>query len=234
VILVHRLLKNTVSEKIGSRAYALYSDACIQTMSMNPAAQGLVEYRETIDIIGDVKLWLRDLEKAWKEEDERTHVELTRANAYLTLEFDIAAPRQTKWEYFTVPGQRQKWWPADAIIENSSNKRRGKGTENRCMHGKDAIVEEALDLRPFDYFREHASSYPGRPEDYDDPCLSGLDKRRNPHGNAGRQAQVQGFPTTFVARTSVGPKSSCRSRALPAPHLLGDCCPSGSMTPFRC
>jgi hypothetical protein len=64
VILVHRLLKNTVSEKIGSRAYALYSDACIQTMSMNPAAQGLVEYRETIDIIGDVKLWLRDLEKA--------------------------------------------------------------------------------------------------------------------------------------------------------------------------
>src|SRR5580692_11923717 len=32
VILVHRLLKNTVSEKFGSRAYAIYSDACIQTM----------------------------------------------------------------------------------------------------------------------------------------------------------------------------------------------------------
>src|SRR6202035_5422974 len=30
VILVHRLLKNTVSEKVGGRAYALYSDACIQ------------------------------------------------------------------------------------------------------------------------------------------------------------------------------------------------------------
>ena len=38
---------------------------CIQTMSMNPAAQGLVEHCETIDIIGDVKLWLRDLEEAW-------------------------------------------------------------------------------------------------------------------------------------------------------------------------
>ena len=62
------------------------------------------------------------------------------------------APRQTVWEYFTVPGQRQKWWPADGIIENSSNKRRGVGTENHCMHGKDAIVEEVLDWRPFDYF----------------------------------------------------------------------------------
>jgi len=55
------------------------------------------------------------------------------------------------WEHFTVPGQRQKWWPADAVIENSSNKRRGIGTENYCMHGKDAIVEEVLDWRPSDY-----------------------------------------------------------------------------------
>ena len=152
VILVHRLLKNTVSEKVGSRAYALYSDACIETMSMEPMAHALVEHRENIDIIGDVKLWLRDLEEAWKKENERTHVEVTRADAYVTWDFDIAAPRPTVWEHFTVPGQRQKWWPADAIIENSSNKRRGIGTENHCMHGKDAIVEEVLDWRPSDYF----------------------------------------------------------------------------------
>jgi hypothetical protein len=56
------------------------------------------------------------------------------------------------WEHFTVPGRRQKWWPADAIIENSGDRRRGIGTEYHCMHGKDAIVEEVLDWRPFDYF----------------------------------------------------------------------------------
>jgi uncharacterized protein YndB with AHSA1/START domain len=151
VILVHRLLKNTVSEKVGSRAYVLYSDACIQTMGIDPVAQGLVEHREAIDIIGDVKLWIRDLDEVWKKENERTHVEVTRADAYMTWDFDIAASRQILWEHFTVPGQRQKWWPADAVIENSSNKRRGIGTENHCMHGKDAIVEEVLDWRPSDY-----------------------------------------------------------------------------------
>ena len=91
VILVHRLLKNTAGEKVTRRAYALYSDACIQTMGTNPAAQGLVAHRETIDVIGEVKLWLRDLEEAWKEENARTHVEVTRADAYVTWEFDIAA-----------------------------------------------------------------------------------------------------------------------------------------------
>jgi uncharacterized protein YndB with AHSA1/START domain len=151
VILVHRLLKNTVSEKVGSRAYAMYSDACIQTMGMDPIAQGLIEHRETIDVIGDVKLWLRDLDGTWKEENERTHVEVTRTDAYMAWDFDIAAPRQAVWEHFTVPGQRQKWWPADAVIEHSGNKRRGVGTENHCMHGKNAIVEEVLDWRPSDY-----------------------------------------------------------------------------------
>ena len=29
---------------------------------------------------------------------------------------------------------------------------RGIGTKNHCIHGKDAIVEEVLDWRPFDYF----------------------------------------------------------------------------------
>ena len=152
VILVHRLLKNTVSEMVGSRAYALYSDICIQITGIDPIAQGLVEHHENIDIIGDVKLWLRDLEEAWKKENERTRIEVTRDDAYLRLDFDISAPRQTVWEHFTVPGQRQKWWPADAIIDNSSNRRRGIGTENHCMHGKDAIVEVVLDWRPFDYF----------------------------------------------------------------------------------
>jgi hypothetical protein len=28
----------------------------------------------------------------------------------------------------------------------------GVGTKNHCMHGKDAIIEELLDWRPFDYF----------------------------------------------------------------------------------
>jgi hypothetical protein len=55
---------------------------------------GLVEDRGNIDIIGDDKLWLRDLHAAWKMENERTRLELTRADADVTWDFDIAAPRR--------------------------------------------------------------------------------------------------------------------------------------------
>ena len=152
VILVHRLLKNTVGEKVGGRAYALYSDAAIRAMGVDPVAQGLIPHQETIDIIGDVTLWARDLEAAWQQDDAQTRLEVTREDAYAILEFDIAAPRQTVWEFITVPGQWQKWWDADDIVEESGKGRRGVGTKNHCAHGNHTNVEETLDWRPVDYF----------------------------------------------------------------------------------
>jgi hypothetical protein len=152
VILVHRLLKNAVAEKIGGRAYALYSDAAIRAMGVDPAAQGLIAHRETIDTIGEVTVWVRDLEAAWRQEDARVRTEVTREDACATLAFDIAAPRQVVWEYLTVPGQWVKWWDADDIVEDSRGGRRGVGTNNHCAHGKNADIEETLDWRPVDYF----------------------------------------------------------------------------------
>ncbi len=151
VIVIHRLLKNAVNERLGGHAYALYSDPCIQAMGIDPFAQGLVEHRESIDIVGDVKCWVRDLEEAWKKESDRQRNEVTRDKAAVVIEFDIAAPRPTVWEYFILPGQRPKWRGADEVREMSKSGRRGVGTINHCMHGTHAIIEEVIDWRPFDY-----------------------------------------------------------------------------------
>lgn len=150
VILIHRLLKNAVSERLGGHAYALYSHACIEALGIDPVAQGLLEHGESIDIIGDVPCWVRDLHEAWETEADRQHHEITRETAAMVIEFDIAAPRQTVWEYWTVPGQRPKWRGADEVRESSEGGRRGVGTTNHCMHGAHAIIEEILDWRPFD------------------------------------------------------------------------------------
>ena len=151
VILIHRLLKNAVNERLGGHAYALYSDSCIQAMGIDPVVQGLVEHRESIDIIGEVKCWVRDLAEAWEKENDRQRNEVTRDKAASVLEFDIAAPRPTVWEHFTLPGLRPKWRGADEVRETLESGRRGVGTTNHCMHGPHAIIEEVLDWRPFDY-----------------------------------------------------------------------------------
>src|SRR5438093_13156665 len=151
VIVIHRLLKNAVNERLGGYAYALYADPCIQAMCIDPVGQDLVEHRESIDIIGDVKCWVRDLEKAWEKENDRQRNEVTRDKAAMVIEFDIAAPRPTVWEYFILPGQRPKWRCADEVREMAKSGRRGVGTSNHCMHGAHAIIEEVIDWRPFDY-----------------------------------------------------------------------------------
>ena len=151
VILVHRLLKNAVSESLGGHAYALYSASCIETMGIDPAAQALVEHRESIDIIGEVTCWVRDLEAAWQEEAGRQRNEVTRDAAAIVLEFDIAAARPIVWEHFTSPTLRPKWRGADEVRETVAGGRRGVGTVNHCMHGAHAVIEEVLDWRPFDY-----------------------------------------------------------------------------------
>ena len=151
VILVHRLLKNEVNKKLGGHAYALYSDACVRAMGIAPAAQGLAEHHEAIDVIGATKCWIRDLEQAWTRENETTRIVVGRDDAFRVIERSFAAPPPAVWEFVTSPAHHTRWQRADSFVEAAVNGRRGAGTRNHCVHGKDAIIEEILDWRPFDY-----------------------------------------------------------------------------------
>ena len=42
-------------------------------------------------------------------------------------------------------------WVTEVTIQGATGGRRGPGSANHCMHGKDAVVEEILDWRPYDY-----------------------------------------------------------------------------------
>jgi len=149
VILIHRLLKNGVEEKLGRRAYALFTDAVVNAAGIDPQTQGLVEHHEAIDIIGNVRCWLRDLEAAWQAEDTRKGVEVMAADSIATFNIDVKAPRQMTWEFLTMPGRRALWtFGATGVNEATVDGRRGVGTINHCMHGKDVIVEEILDWQP--------------------------------------------------------------------------------------
>src|SRR5688572_21345523 len=135
VILVLRLLKNGVKDRLGDHAYALFTDAAIRAAAIDPAAQGIAAHEETVDIIGPVTCWVRDLANAWSEEKDRSRHVVTRLKAAHVIEFDLRAPRPQVWEYFTSPGSRTKWRAADEVREFTSGGRRGVGTTNHCMHG---------------------------------------------------------------------------------------------------
>ncbi len=152
VIVVHRLLKNRVSEATGATAYALLTDACAVAMGLRPADLGMARYSEAYDI-GEVPGWVHDLERRWQEEDGRARTFVAPEDSMFGTTDDVPAPPATAWEYLTTPGRRVLWIAGVTdIIQDAPGNRRAVGTTNHCMHGKDAVVEEILDWRPFDYF----------------------------------------------------------------------------------
>jgi hypothetical protein len=153
VIVAHRLLKNDVVEKLGINAYALISQRVIDASDIDPAALGMRAHTETYDRIGDVPAWAHDLDRRWQEEEARGRIRVSPAESFVTVTVPTNVPPQVAWEFLTMPGQRMTWqpWVTEVTVKGATGGRRGPGSSNHCMHGKDAVVEEILDWRPYDY-----------------------------------------------------------------------------------
>ncbi len=152
-IVVHRLSKNRVVEDLGMSAYALISQECIDASDLDPAALGMHPHTESYDPIGDVPAWAHDLELRWQEEEERARIMVDPEASILTVSVPTQAPPQVAWEFLTQPGRRMSWqpWVTSVEIKGATGGRRGLGSANHCMHGEDAVIEEILDWRPYDY-----------------------------------------------------------------------------------
>jgi uncharacterized protein YndB with AHSA1/START domain len=154
VIVAHRLLKNGVEEATGIGAYALYTDACLTAMGLtDPRAAGMVEHRETFDGVGEIGSWVVDLHAAWTAELARSRIVVEKQGALRVYETTLDASPAVVWEYVTSPTHRPKWqYGVEAVMKEAGPAgRRGIGTVNHCIHGKDAIIEEVLDWQPNDH-----------------------------------------------------------------------------------
>jgi hypothetical protein len=131
----------------------LISQACFDASDLDPAALGMREHIETYDRIGAVPAGVHDLERRWQEEEARGRVRVSPEEAFVTVSVPTSVPPQVAWEFLTKPGQRMTWqpWVTEVSVKGTTGGRRGPGSANHCMHGKDAVIEEILDWRPYDY-----------------------------------------------------------------------------------
>jgi hypothetical protein len=153
VILVHRLLKNRVAEVIGHAGYALHTDAVVAAMGVDPERLRMRRHVEDVEGFYTVEGWVQDLHERWSEERERRRVKVSRDDAVAITTYDLPAPRSVAWRFMTDPGLRPGWTPGVLRIDQTTpDGRIGVGTQNHCVHGKNASLEEILDWRPFDYY----------------------------------------------------------------------------------
>src|SRR5689334_22193544 len=81
VIAVHRLLKNSIVEEMGVSAYAALTDKLTTDLNLAPAAIEMQPHVETYEHIGELKMWVDDLEARWRVEDSSKRVFVSKEDA---------------------------------------------------------------------------------------------------------------------------------------------------------
>lgn len=151
VIVIHRVSKNSAAEMLGTRGYALLSEAATTALGLEPAALGLREHVETYEDVGEVRCFLDDLGERWRADIERNRFFVSPDEG--TFERSLTVPVDTvvAWEWLTLP-ERRSLWQAGEVTLVSPGGREGVGATNHCMHGPDIVVEHVADWQPFHYF----------------------------------------------------------------------------------
>ena len=158
VNLIHRLLKNHVAESTGWRAYALLTEQSLQHLDV--PLDGLFECTESYEHLGKVRTLSVDLHARYKEIMDARRVIITPQQAHAILEYNYNAPPSVIWEWFNDPHKRGQWMTSEIVPILRPRGRSGAGGRNHCVHGnKQIIVEDVLDMRPYDYFTVSHSPY---------------------------------------------------------------------------
>lgn len=150
VNLVHRLLKNRVTEVTGWRAYAMLTEQCLVHLNLDiEAAHELVEEYEHL---GEVKTYSLDLHRRYREIAEERRFVIDEKDADAVFHTDFRTPPPLTWEWLQDPGRRNIW--SEGVQWSLGERPRGRagiGASNHCAHGKGTSTEVILDWRPFDY-----------------------------------------------------------------------------------
>jgi hypothetical protein len=151
VNLVHRLLKNHVSEVTGWNAYVLFTDETLT--QMNVKLENLHEQVESYEHLGEVKTFNLNLHERYKELKEAQRVIVSPEEADGTITRTISAPPFVVWEWLNDIQKRLQWQTFDDIRPAlRPGGRTGVGAQNHCAHGKDIVLEKIVDWRPFEHF----------------------------------------------------------------------------------
>jgi hypothetical protein len=164
VILAHRLLKNSITEDLGARAYVFFTDACLQRM---PASFELARHAETHESFGETTGGVHDLGPVLREMRETRRLYIAPSEADLEMHFDVPYRPAVVWRYSVDPVERRRYACGGPFDKNPDRTepnvhgRLGAGASSHCNHGPGVGVREYVDWRPFSYFTYRMTASPG-------------------------------------------------------------------------
>lgn len=149
VNLIHRLLKNTIHEAFGLKAYAAYSEQAVAKLELDRAGYGMLDHAEHYDDVGEVNLCVKDMHGVWEQGQDRLRVRVEPEAALLMDDFDFDLEPAELWAYITEPSVRNLLLGSDSQrLEPRPGGGTGIGATYVCAHGENVILQTIVDWEP--------------------------------------------------------------------------------------
>ncbi|MBM3215645.1 DUF2652 domain-containing protein [Candidatus Poribacteria bacterium] len=162
VILAHRLMKNTIRESTGVRAYASFTSAALDAMDLPSWRQGLIAHRETYEHVGVVEMGVHDLSAAWQARLAQRHVTVDRGQGVLTFRAKLPVPPSVAWDLATNPARKRVWLGMSDVRHDATNGRLvGLGTTFHCAHDIGEFAERIVGWKPFEFVTFDSTAFNG-------------------------------------------------------------------------
>ncbi len=145
VIVIHRLLKNTVRERTGFKAYTLYTEAAIRKLGIEDISESMTPHSETYELIGEVRGWVQDMAPVWAEKKEKSFITVPKEDALAFVEGELPISVTHAWELVTHPEYRALLM--NSVRQEVSNTRNGRlvpGSAYHCYHGNGSTTNQLI------------------------------------------------------------------------------------------
>ena len=151
VNLIHRLTKNTITEKTGFKAYTVYTQAAVDALEIGDLCGRMTPHSETYEHLGTVTTHVQDMHAVWESEREKVRVVVGPEEALSSVEEDFPLPPALLWDYFANPEYRALLHGAESQpVTGRRDGRIGTGTAYYCAHGESVTPETIVDWQPFE------------------------------------------------------------------------------------
>ncbi len=149
VNLLHRLLKNTVTEGTGIRAYALYTEAAVRQLDIPDLETTMTPHREAYEHVGEVAVWVQDMHPVWEKKRSAVAVTFPRDRLWHEDAVAVALPQEQVWDYLIEPEFHHTLIGADRIeVVKRTDGRIAPGSVYQCYHGDRLVPQTILEWQP--------------------------------------------------------------------------------------
>jgi hypothetical protein len=149
IIVIHRLLKNTVVADTGISAYCLYTEPALEALGIGGFA-GLTRHRESVTDFGDIDVWVQDMHVVYEARRDASRIDIGKDEILFEVESDIALGTDAVWSYLIQPEYRSLLLGSDRQeIVGRKDGRVGVGSTYECFHGKTVLPQVVMEWQPF-------------------------------------------------------------------------------------